>query len=185
MTEIRKTLSVDIPVIQPFHTTFDILPQATDNSGMPDPFNDGEYLLNVSQTWLLMSSITRLGSEKLELQHIGVKAVLDKDNMSLDIREGKGCSSTSENTGTILRGANLILVLDAAAHSAETSFILTRRENTDITLLHLDLVVTWRRQASSQTHEWNTISIPVPELTFFPFVPRVVVGILCQKRFSQ
>jgi len=108
MTEIRKTLSIDIPVIQPFHTTFDILPQVTENGGMPDPFSEGEYLLNVSQTWLLMSLITRLGSEKLELQHIGVKAMLDKEDMSLDIREGKGCSSTSQNTCTFLRGKRLI-----------------------------------------------------------------------------
>ena len=108
MTEIRKTLSVDIPVIQPFHTTFDILPRVTENGGMPDPFSEGEYLLNVSQTWLLMSSITRLGTEKLELQHIGVKAVLDKEDMSLNIREGKGCSSTNQNIGTFLRGERLI-----------------------------------------------------------------------------
>ena len=108
MTEIRKTLSVDIPVIQPFHTTFDILPQVTENGGMPDPFSEGDHLLNVSQTWLLMSSITRLGSEKLELQHIGVNAVLDKEDMSLDILEGKGCSSTNQNTGTFLRGDQLI-----------------------------------------------------------------------------
>ena len=183
MTEIRKTLSVDIPVIQPFHTTFDILPQPTDNSGMPDPFSDGEYLLNVSQTWLLMSSITRLGSEMLEIQHIGVKAALDKDNMSLDIREGKGCSSISGSIGTTSRVANLITALDAAPHSAEISLILTRPENTDITLLYLDLVVTWRRKSSSQTHEWNIISIPVPELTFFPFVPRVLAGIPSQNWF--
>jgi hypothetical protein len=108
MTEIRKTLSVDIPVIQPFHTTFDILPQVSENGGMPDPFNEGHYLLNVSQTWLLMSSITRLGSEKLELQHIGVNAVLDKEDISLEILEGKGCSSTNRNTGTFLRGEHLI-----------------------------------------------------------------------------
>lgn len=108
MTEIRKTLSVDIPVIHPFHTTFDILPQVTENGGMPDPFGEGEYLLNVSQTWLLMTSITRLGSEKLELEYIGVKAVLEKEDMSLDIREGKGCSLTNQNIGTFLRGERLI-----------------------------------------------------------------------------
>ena len=70
-----------------------------------------------------------------------------------------------------------MVVLDAAPHLAETNLIVTRRENTEITLLHLDLTVTWRRQSSSETHDWNTISIPVPELTFFPFAPRVLAGI--------
>lgn len=101
MTEIKKTLSLDIPVIQPFHTNFDILPQITQNGGMPDPFSEGEYLLNVSQTWLLMSSITRLGSEKLELQQIGVTGVFDMDDLSLDIGEGRGCSSENQDTGIL------------------------------------------------------------------------------------
>jgi Gryzun, putative trafficking through Golgi len=102
MTEIRKTMSLDIPVIQPFHTNFDVLPRVTENGGMPDPFSEGEYLLNVSQTWVLISSITRLGSEKLELQHVGVTGVFDMDNLSLNIIEGKGCFSTNENIGTFL-----------------------------------------------------------------------------------
>jgi hypothetical protein len=53
---------------------------------------------------------------------------------------------------------------------------LTRPEDTDITLLHLDLSVTWRRQSSSQAQDWNTITISVPELTFFPFAPRILAG---------
>lgn len=73
-----------------------------------------------------------------------------------------------------------MVVLDTTPHLAETNLILTRRENTEITLLHLDLAITWRRQSSSETHDWNTISIPIPELTFFPFAPRVLAGIACQ-----
>src|ERR1700737_1810919 len=38
LTEIRKTLPLDIPVIQLFHTTFDILPQLGRESDMPDMF---------------------------------------------------------------------------------------------------------------------------------------------------
>ena len=68
-------------------------------------------------------------------------------------------------------------MLDTAPRTADTSLVLTRPEDTDITILHLDLAVTWRRQSSSLEHEWNTISIPIPELTFFPLVPRVLAGI--------
>jgi hypothetical protein len=176
MTEIKKTLALDVPVIQPFHTVFEILPRVTENGGMPDPFGEGERLLSVSQTWLLMSSITRLGSEKLELQHISVKGNFDPDDLSLDIREGKGCFPTDESIGKYREIKQLTVVLDTVPHSAETSLVLTRRENTDISLLRLDFAIIWRRQSSSLMHEWNTIAIPIPELTFFPFMPRVLAG---------
>jgi len=51
-----------------------------------------------------------------------------------------------------------------------------RPEDTDTTLLHLNLSVSWRRQSSSMT-ECNTLTIPVPELTFFPFAPRILSGL--------
>ena len=94
MTEIRKTLSLDIPVIQPFHTTFDILPQIA-KDGMPDLFSEGGHRLSVSQSWLLMSSITKLGSDKLELQHIGVDGIPSLEDLHLDIKE-VSCISSSE-----------------------------------------------------------------------------------------
>ena len=175
-TEIKKTLALDIPVIQPFHAVFEILPQVTENGGMPDPFGEGEQLLSVSQTWLLTSSITRLGSENLELQHISVKGNFDRDDLSIDIREGKGCFSTDEIIGKHREIKQLTVVLDTAPHSAETSLVLSRPENTDISLLRLESAITWRRQSSSLLHEWNTISTPIPELTFLPFIPRVLAG---------
>ena len=71
-----------------------------------------------------------------------------------------------------------MIVLDTAPHLAQTSLLLTRREDTEMTLFQLHLVVTWRRQSSSQCYEWNSISIPIPELTFFPFAPRVLASTL-------
>jgi hypothetical protein len=91
-TEIRKTLSIDIPIIQPFHTTFDILPRLGRESDMPDPFSEERLPLSVSQRWLLTTSITRLGSEKLDLQHIGVTGTFNLEEMSIELYEGDGCS---------------------------------------------------------------------------------------------
>jgi hypothetical protein len=96
MTEIRTTLSLDVPVIQPFHTIFDILPRIAKDGGMPDPFSEGGYSLGVSQSWLLVSSITRLGSEKLELQHLGVDGTSVAEDHNFDIQEVEGNSSPSE-----------------------------------------------------------------------------------------
>ena len=186
MTEIRKTLSLDIPVIQPFQTTFDILPRIAKDGGMPDPFSQGDYSLGVSQSWLLMSSIMRLGSEKLELQHLGVDERSVPEDHHLDIQEIDGNSFPIERLpGIIIFLANLMVVLDAVPHTAETVLTLTRANDTDTTVLQLNLVVTWRRQSSSQTFEWNTISMPIPELTFFPFVPRILAGGLISFRHSD
>ena len=98
MTEIRKTMLLDIPVIQPFHVNFDILPRVA-KDGMPDPFGEGGYRLGVSQSWLLLSSITRIGSEKLELQHIGVDNILPTEDLQLDILEVDAISSTEPHPG--------------------------------------------------------------------------------------
>ena len=72
-------------------------------------------------------------------------------------------------------GFKLILELDTVAHTAETRLSLVRAEDTDTTLLHLNLSVTWRRQSS--TTDWNILTMPVPELTFFPFAPRILAGL--------
>jgi hypothetical protein len=185
MTEIRKTLSLDVPVIQPFHTIFDILPRIAKDGGMPDPFSEGDYSLGVSQSWVLVSSITRLGSEKLELQNLGVDGTSLRDDHNLDIREVEGNYSPGEPLPGIHRLENLIVVLDTVPHTAKTVLTLTRAADTDTTVLHLDLAVTWRRQSSSQTYEWNTISIPIPELTFFPFAPRILAGPLLLVMYSD
>jgi Gryzun, putative trafficking through Golgi len=95
-TEIRKTLSIDIPIIQPFHTSFDILPCLGRESDMPDPFSEETLPLPVSQRWLLTTSITRLGSEKLELQHIGVTGTFNLEEMSVELYEGDGCSPAND-----------------------------------------------------------------------------------------
>jgi hypothetical protein len=105
MTEIHKTVALDIPVIQPFHASFDILPLVAEEGGMPDPFAEGEFMLNVRQAWLLTSSIGRLGSEMLEARHIGVEGNLELAGMALEIKEGKGCSSDEGLIGfNFLRG---------------------------------------------------------------------------------
>jgi len=72
--------------------------------------------------------------------------------------------------------SNLKLVLDTLPHTAETLLTLTRVTDTDTTILQVNLLVTWRRKSPSDIYEWNTISIPVPELTFFPFAPRILAG---------
>ena len=185
MTEIRKTLSLDVPVIQPFHTIFDILPRIAKDGGMPDPFSEGGYSLGVSQSWLLVSSITRLGSEKLELQHLGVDGTSVAEDHNLDIQEVEGNSSPSKPLPGIHCPDNLIVVLDTVPHTNKTVLTLTRANDTDTTVLQLDLVVTWRRQSSSQTYEWNTISIRIPELTFFPFAPRILAGTLLLLMYSD
>ena len=99
MTQIQKTMSLDIPVIQPFHATFDILPRIAKDGGMPDPFAEGAYCLGVSQSWLLMSSITGLGSEKLQLQQIGVDRTSVSEDHNLEIQEVTSIGSTSAMPG--------------------------------------------------------------------------------------
>ena len=99
MTQIQKTMSLDIPVIQPFHATFDILPRIAKDGGMPDPFAEGGYSLGVSQSWLLMSSITRLGSDKLQLQQISVDGTSISEDHNLEIQEVISIDSTSALPG--------------------------------------------------------------------------------------
>ena len=167
MTEIRKTLALDIPVIQPFHANFDILPRIADEGGMPDPFTEGEFILNVQQAWVLTSSLSRLGSETLEVRHIGVTGKLDFERMVLEVQEGKGCSATDDG----------VIVLETTAHTVDTTLVVSRPADSQATPLHLKLLVTWRRQGiMTLQYEWNTISVPIPELTFFPFAPRVLTG---------
>src|SRR5277367_3369661 len=95
MTQIQKAISLDIPVIQPFHATFDILPRIAKDGGMPDPFTEGGYSLGVAQSWLLMSTITRLGSEKLQLQQIGIEGTSVSEDHNLEIQEVTSIDSTS------------------------------------------------------------------------------------------
>jgi hypothetical protein len=70
----------------------------------------------------------------------------------------------------------LIAVLDAVPHTTKSLLTLSRGDDTDTTSLYLELKVTWRRQSPSQTYEWNTILIEIPDLTFFPFAPRILAG---------
>ena len=86
LAEIRKAMAFDIPVIQPFNITFDILPRVAEG-GMPDPFKEDNLL--VSQSWLLRSSITRLGSEILEVQRIDVQGFVEAEKLSLEIQQEK------------------------------------------------------------------------------------------------
>ena len=54
---------------------------------------------------------------------------------------------------------------------------LTRPIDTEITeYLHLNLSIVWRRQSSTQNYDWNQLIVPVPELTFIPFAPRILAG---------
>jgi hypothetical protein len=72
--------------------------------------------------------------------------------------------------------STLITELDSAPHNAETKFVLTRPEGSEISDVRLDLSVKWRRKTPSSENEWNMITIPIPELTFFPFAPRILAG---------
>jgi Gryzun, putative trafficking through Golgi len=101
MTEIQKTVALDIPVIQPFHASFDILPRPAKDGGMPNPFSEGEYHLRVSQSWMLLSTVTRLGSEKLELQQISVTGTFSSEDVWLDIHEVEGYSPTITQTSSM------------------------------------------------------------------------------------
>ena len=59
----------------------------------------------------------------------------------------------------------------------ETILILRRPADTDVSIFDLNLAITWRRHSLSHSYDWNFISIPMPELTFFPFAPRVLAGV--------
>jgi hypothetical protein len=95
LTEIRKPLLFDIPVIQPFNTAFEILPALAENARMPDPFGEEEYPLQVLQTWSMMTSITRLGSDTLEVKEITVTRS-DQDEMSLHISKTVDNSASND-----------------------------------------------------------------------------------------
>ena len=98
-TQICKTLLLDIPIIQPFHINFDIRP-CLSTDGMPDFFNEGESLLRVSQSWLLRSSLNRLGSDKLEVQRMQITGDFQKEEMALRIYDdNKTCPLTSDAFG--------------------------------------------------------------------------------------
>jgi hypothetical protein len=107
LTEIRKPLLFDIPVIQPFNTAFEILPALAENTGMPDPFGEKEYPLHVLQTWSMMTSITRLGSDTLEVKEITVTRS-DQDDMSLHISKTVDNSASNDER---LGKPHLLLIL--------------------------------------------------------------------------
>jgi len=92
---VKKAL-LDIPVIQPLQTTFDIFPLLSAGDEMPNIFKEGDDTLRVSQTWRLITSISRIGSDKLELKGIRINGGCDAENSSLVIRE---ISSSDEISG--------------------------------------------------------------------------------------
>ena len=98
LTEIRKPVTIEIPVIQPFHISFDIFPYLSEveGMGMPDPFGGDEYPLKVEQIWSLMTSITRFGSDNLEVHHIEVTTEEKHEGVTLKIDEMQGCSSQTD-----------------------------------------------------------------------------------------
>jgi hypothetical protein len=107
LTEIRKSLLFDIPVIQPFNTAFEILPALAENTGMPDLFGEKEYPLQVLQIWSMMTSITRLGSDTLEVKEITVTRS-DQDELSLHISKTEGNSASKDER---LGKPHLLLIL--------------------------------------------------------------------------
>ena len=177
VTEIQKTLALDIPIIQPFHTTFNILPRVVEDGGMPDPFMEGELRLHVAQSWLLMSSVNRLGSEDLELQRVDVSGSFGEQLIGLEVHGLEGSYPSEDQTiGAISQFKFLIEVLDSSPYTAKSLLTLSRVEDAELSTVQLELRVEWRRRSQSQTFEWNSTSIPIPELTFFPFMPRVLAG---------
>jgi hypothetical protein len=108
LTEIRKPLLFDIPVIQPFNTAFEILPALAENTGMSDPFGEKEYPLQVLQNWSLMTSVTRLGSDTLEVKEITVTRS-DQNEMSLQI--SKTMDSSASSNDERLGKSHLLLIL--------------------------------------------------------------------------
>jgi len=103
----------------------------------------------------------------LDLQHIGVTGTFNLEEMSVELYEGDGCSPANDQ----------VFELDNVPHNAETKFVLTRPEGSEITDVSLDLSVKWRRKTPSSENEWNIITIPIPELTFFPFAPRILADV--------
>jgi Gryzun, putative trafficking through Golgi len=69
------------------------------------------------------------------------------------------------------------VVPDIEPYILQTVLTLTRLEGTDTAHYNLNLILTWRRQSTSQKYSWNSITIPIPELTFFPFTPRILAGL--------
>lgn len=174
MTEVSKMLTLDVPVIQPFHTDFGIAPLLSGKEDMPDLFGDAESALKVCQNWMLTSSITRLGSETLEVQSVIVMGEFSNADMMLSIHPVE--DSNGELAGKRRLRVYLTVVLDAAPYTIRKLLSLSRPEDSDTTLAQLRLIVTWRRNSDAETYEWNSISLPIPELTFFPFVPRILAG---------
>jgi len=69
-TEVIKRALLDVPVIQPFQATFEIIPRL-EETGLPDLFSErGE--LCVSQMWRLNTALSRIGGDVLELRDIKV-----------------------------------------------------------------------------------------------------------------
>jgi hypothetical protein len=173
-TEVVKRALIDVPVIQPLQTTFDIFPQLASQSGMPNIFADEEEPLRVSQTWRLVSSISRIGSDLLELKRIQVIGECNVDNVSVDIIDG---SSSIDDISRNVASCYVNVVLDTLSHHTETTLTLKRPIDTEANLLlHLNLSITWRRQSTTQKYEWNELIVPIPELSFFPFAPRILAG---------
>ena len=97
-TEVVKRALLDIPVIQPLQTTFDIFPQVARNSGMPNIFHEGPNSLPVAQMWRLCASISRIGSDMLELKNIRILGECEAEGSQLDIA---ATSSSAEEISSI------------------------------------------------------------------------------------
>ena len=94
-TEVVKRALLDVPVIQPLQTTFDIFSQLAPQGGMPNIFSNEKQPLRVSQSWRLISSVSRIGSDLFELREVRVIGECNTQNVSLDLAEGSPSSEIS------------------------------------------------------------------------------------------
>lgn len=97
-TEVVKRALLDIPVIQPLQMTFDIFPQLARNGGMPNIFHEGPNSLPVAQMWRLITSTSRIGSDRLELKNIRILGECNAEGFQLDIA---ATSSSAEKISSI------------------------------------------------------------------------------------
>jgi Gryzun, putative trafficking through Golgi len=85
-TEVIKRALLDVPVIQPFQATFEIVSLL--GEGMPDFF--GEEELCVRQEWRVMTAISRIGAEVLELKDIVMVDTSDTAGVELKTEDEVG-----------------------------------------------------------------------------------------------
>jgi len=111
LTEIRKHLSLDIPVIQNLQASFDILPSPSPRSGMPYAFSEDVFPAFVSQRWLLITSIAKIGRVELEIHNVFVRGTEVTEGFAMELHKGRGCSPIADQAFGMTAKITLIEIL--------------------------------------------------------------------------